>query len=142
MNYDFQQTRFSKSLLSGLATATIVIIACLVYAFIYRHLTNFTLSTIVNVTSIIFTAFIVCVIAGIVFYILVPYLHQKKLMYTGLLVVLTAIFIVIGLVSHRSANPIISEQFRGLYIGVVSIIGLSCAFLIPYFTSHKNAFFD
>jgi hypothetical protein len=142
MNYDFQQTRFSKSLLSGLATATIVIIACLIYAFIYRHVTNFTLSMIVNVTSIIFTSFIVCVIAGIAFYVIVPYLHQKTLLYTGLFIALTVIFIVIGLVGHRSANPAIAEQFRGLYIGVVSIIGLCCAFLLPYFTSHKNAFFD
>lgn len=142
MNYDVQQTRFSKSILSGVATASLVVIACLLYAFIYRNITGFALSQIVNITSIIFASFIVCAVAGIAFYFIVPYLHQKRAVYTALFVALTAIFIVTGLFSHRSANPLISEQFRGLYIGVVSIIGLSCAFVVPYFTSHKNAFFE
>jgi len=142
MNYDFQQTRFSRSVLSGLATGTIVIIASLLYNYIYRNITDFTVSWIVNVTSIIFSSFIVCVIGGILFYLIVPYWQKNKLIYTALFVIITIVFILIGLSSHRSPDPAISQHFRVLFIGDVCIIGFSCAFLIPWFALHKNAFFD
>jgi len=142
MNYDYEQTAFSKCLMAGLATGIIIIPINLIYNFIYRHITSFSLSLVINVTSIIFSSFILCMLAGLVFYFIVPYLKKSKNIYTLLFLVITAVVILLGLHFQRSDNPIVSNQFRGLYLGDVIISGLASAFLIPWLATHKNVFFN
>lgn len=141
MNYDYEQSPLSKSILSGVATGIIAAIANLLYNFIYRNITNFSMSWIINVSSIIFGSFILCVLAGLLFYFIVPYLKKKRNIYTILFLIITVAVILLGLNIHRSDNPQLSEQFRGLYFGVVIILGICCTLLIPWFASHKNSFF-
>lgn len=141
MNYDYEQTNFSKCILAGLATGIIIIPLNLIYNFICRHLTGFSLSLIINVTWVIFASFIICILAGLLFYFIVPYLKKSKNIYTVLFVVLTILVILLGLHFQRTNDPVVSNQFKELYFGDVIIAGLAAAFLIPWFATHKNAFF-
>lgn len=141
MNYDYEQTAFSKCVLAGLATGITIIPINLVYNYIYRHITGFSLAWIINITWIIFASFIICVLAGFLFYFIVPYLKKSKNLYSILFVIITIVAILLGLYIQRSDNPVISQQFRGLYMGNVVITGIASAFLIPWLAQHKNAFF-
>ena len=141
MDYDFEQTTFSKCLLAGLATGILIIPLSLVYNFIYRHVTNFTISWIINVTLIIFASFIVSIIAGLLYYFIVPYLKKSANIYTLLFIVITIVVVYLGFQIQRSDSALITKQFRGLYLGDVIITGLATAFIIPWLARHKNAFF-
>lgn len=141
MDYDYEQTAFSKCLMAGLATGIIIIPINLLYNFIYRNITSFTLSWVINITSTIFASFIICVIAGLLFYFIVPYLKKSKNLYSLLFIILTIVVIFLGLSFQRSNDPVVSSQFRGLYLGDVIITGIATAFFIPWLARHKNAFF-
>ncbi len=141
MDYDYEQTAFSKCLMAGLATGIIIIPINLLYNFIYRNITSFTLSWVINITSTIFASFIICVIAGLIFYFIVPYLKKSKNLYSLLFIILTIVVIFLGLSFQRSNDPVVSRQFRGLYLGDVIITGIATAFFIPWLARHKNAFF-
>jgi len=141
MNYEYEQTNFSKCLLAGVATGITIIPISLIYNFIYRHFTNFAVSWVINVTSIIFASFILSTLAGLLYYFLVPFLKKSKNLYTLLFIVLTVAVIFLGFHMQRSNNPVISNQFRGLYLGDVVITGIAIAFLIPWLARHKNSFF-
>lgn len=142
MDYDYEQTALSKCILAGLATGIIIIPISLVYNFIYRHVTSFSLSWVINVTWVIFSSFIICILAGLLFYFIVPYLKKSKMTYYLLFIIITIVVIFFGLHFQRSDSLILSEQFRGLYFGDVIITGIASAFLIPWLAQHKNAFFD
>ncbi len=141
MNYDYEQTAFSKCIMAGLATGIIIIPINLIYNFIYRHITGFSLSLVINITWVIFASFILCILASLVFYFIFSYLKKSRNIYILLFLVITVIVILLGLHFHRSDNPIISNQFRGLYLGDIIISGLASSFLIPWLATHKNAFF-
>ncbi len=141
MNYDYEQTGLSKCIMAGLATGIIIIPINLLYNYIYRHITSFSLSSIINVTFTIFASFIICILAGLLFYFIVPYLKKSKNLYSLLFIIITIVVIFLGLHIQRSDNPVVSKQFRGLYLGDVIITGIATAFFIPWIVRHKNAFF-
>ncbi len=142
MNYDYEQTAFSKCVMAGLATGIIIIPVNLIYNFIYRHITGFSMSLAINVTSIIFSSFILCMLASLLFYFIVPYLNKSKNIYFLLVLVITAVVIFSGFHFQRSDNLIIAEQFKKLYLGDVIISGLASTFLLPWLATHKNVFFN
>lgn len=141
MDYDYEQTALSKCIMAGLATGITIIPINLLYNYIYRHITNFSISWVINVTSSIFASFIICIIAGFLFYFIVPYLKKSKNLYSLLFIIMTIVVIFLGLHIQRSDNPVVSRQFRGLYLGDVIITGIATAFFIPWLARHKNAFF-
>lgn len=142
MDYDYEQTALSRCILAGLATGITIIPLNLIYNFIYRHITSFSLSWVINITWVIFASFIICILSGLLFYFIVPYLKKSKAIYSILFVILIIVVIFLGLHFQRSESPVLSQQFRGLYFGDVLITGIACAFVIPWLVQHKNPFFN
>jgi FtsH-binding integral membrane protein len=141
MNYETQTGPFYKSLMAGLFGGIIVTLANLAYNFVYRGVTRFNPSEIINVTSIIFISLLLSLIAGILYYVIVPYAHKSKLVYMILFAVLTVVVTYVAFTVQRSSNPNVSAQFHGLFAGIVIITGLTDALLIPYMAKHKNPAF-
>ena len=132
---------FYKSLMSGLFTGMIITTLNLVYNFIYRDVTNFSPSSFVNVTSIIFVSILVSLVAGLIYFFIVAYAKKTSILYNLLFLVLTAFVTYVAFTVHRSADARVSDQFHGLFAGIVIITGLTDALLIPYFVTHRNAIF-
>jgi len=138
METDINHGPFYKSLMGGLFAGIVITIVNLAYNFLYRDLTSFNPSYLVNVTSIIFISIVFSVLAGIMYYLIVPYAKKSNVLFIFLFIVLTALLTYVAFTVHRSVNLKVSTQFQGLFAGLVLITGLIDAFLIPYMVEHKN----
>ncbi|MFL9483649.1 hypothetical protein ACI6Q2_12790 [Chitinophagaceae bacterium LWZ2-11] len=138
MTYDYQQTPFSKAVFTGLFCGLAATLACLGYDLFFRLDTGFTLSSIVNVASIIFFTLSVLVAAGIIYHLLTRNLRIGKVVFIILFLLLTAFTLwkISGV--ERSPDIIITHQFRKLVSGIISIIGVCTFFLIPYLYGNKK----
>jgi len=142
MNYESEHGPFYKSLMAGLFGGIVVTLANLVYNFIYRGVTRFNPSELVNVTSIIFISILLSIVAGILYYLIVPYAHKSKLIYIALFIALTIFVTYTAFSVDRSSDLHVSAQFHGLLAGIVAITGVTDALLIPYMAKNKNMIFD
>lgn len=140
MNYDYQQTEFSKSLMAGLFAGLIATLINLVFDFFYRDFTGFQLSQIINVPSIIMASTLLLMIAGLVFYVFHHYIKNGTTLYSIVFLLLTIACAYFAMHVQRSPDPIISESFRWLLSGVVIILGGTAAFYIPYLFKHHTIF--
>lgn len=141
MNYETEHGQFYKSLMSGLFGGIVVTLVNLIYNFIYRGITRFNPSQFVNVTTIIFVSLLLSIVAGILYYVIVPYGKKSKTLYITLFILLTVFVTYTAFTVQRSNDANVTSQFHGLFAGIVIITGLIDALLIPYMATHKNVIF-
>jgi len=127
--------------MAGLFAGIIITLANLIFNFIYRGITRFNPSEMVNVTSIIFVSLILSMVAGILYYLIVPYANKNQVIFIALFILLTIALTYVAFHVSRSSNPNVSSQFHGLFAGIVLISGITNAVLIPYMAKHKNSVF-
>jgi hypothetical protein len=138
METEIEHGSFYKSLMAGLFSGIVVTIANLIFNYIYRSITRFNPSQIVNVTSIIFVSIILSVLAGILYYLIVPYGQKSKFVFIILFFVLAVIVTYLAFNVTRSSDVNVSSQFHGLFAGIVIISGIVNGLLIPYMARNKN----
>ncbi|MEX6687269.1 hypothetical protein QTN47_07170 [Danxiaibacter flavus] len=138
MNYDYQQTGFSKAVLTGLFAGLMATLACLAYDFFYRLNTGFTMSAIINVPSIIIACHILLLVCGMLYFVFKNKIKKGSIIFIGLFVILTVYLIVKGEGVERSPIHQLTVQFRGLLLGMIVIIGLCASILIPYLSGNKK----
>lgn len=142
MNYDYPQTRLSKDLLTGVFAGILATLANLAYDYFYRDFAKFYPSEIINVSSIIFGTMLLFTIAGIIYYLLTKFIKRGDIVYIVIFCALSVFCFIGSMHVNRSADPNITEEFRGLLLGTVAISGLMVAFLIPYLTRHDTLYID
>ncbi|QEC66364.1 hypothetical protein FRZ67_03245 [Panacibacter ginsenosidivorans] len=140
MNYDYQQTDFSKALMAGLFAGIVATLANLGYDFFYRDITGFQLSQIINVASIIIASTLLLTIAGIGFYFFKHNIKKGGIIYRLIFFVLTFLCVYLSVHVQRSTDPIVSNEFRGLLTGIVIILGGLAVFFIPYLFDHDEIY--
>lgn len=140
MNYDYQQTEFSKSLMAGLFAGLIATLVNLAYDFFYRDVTGFALSEIINVPTIIMASTLLLMIAGLIFYLFHHYMKNGSIVYRIIFLLLTVLCIYLAMHVQRSADPILSNEFQWLLSGVVLILGGTATFYLPYLFDHDKIF--
>lgn len=129
--------------MAGLATGIVATIVNLIFNSAYRGITRLSLSvSVINVSTIIFATVLLCVIAGLVYHFIVFYLKKSYVIFVALFIVLTVLAFLSAFIIHRSADPGVSKTFEGLYAVLAITTGLSGAFGVPWFATHKNFFFD
>jgi len=141
MNYEVEQGPFYRSLMAGLFVGITVTLANLIFNFIYRGITRFNPSQLINVTSIIFVSLLLSLVAGILYYVIVPYARKSKTVFISVFIVATALVTYAAFLVQRSNDANVSAQFHGLLAGIVLITGITDALLIPYLAKHKNIAF-
>lgn len=139
MDYDYQQTDFSKAVLAGLFAGIAATVANLVYDYIYRDITSYWPSEIINVSSIIVATTLLLTIAGIIFHLFRKYIKNGGTGYLIVFTVLTLLCIYWAMHVQRSIDPVVTEEFRQLLSGVVIISGVG-VLLIPYLYNHAKIF--
>jgi cellobiose-specific phosphotransferase system component IIC len=139
MDYEFRKFPFlTIALFSGLFSGFLLTLVNLVYDFVYRGITNYSYSQIINVSSIIFLSILLLVVAGFLYYFLVKFVKRGDLIYSALLIAGT-VLLTVSLVSHNYAQPY-AGGFKWLSAGEVICTGVFAAFCVPYFAKHNEAF--
>lgn len=139
MDYDFPKSSFYKSLMTGLFVGITVTLLCLVFNYFYRMATGFHLSSIINISTIIFSVNILFLLLGVLFYGLRAASRRGELFFIVLMVLLTLFFVWRADLAHRTNDVLLNMQFRGLLIGDIVVMGLCGALLLP-FLFHNKAF--
>jgi hypothetical protein len=140
-DFEFEPRPLTKCILAALLTGLIASLADETYNFIYRAATGFTPSEIINVSSLIFITLTVFMVFGILYFLLTRLGKRTDLVYIVITLILTVIGFIIGTGVQRSTDQHVNDVFRWLFIGIELIIGLSAAFLSPYFIRHYRIFF-
>ena len=140
MNYDYKQTEFSKAVLSGLFAGIIATCASLLFNMIFRSITQFNPSAIINVSSIIIGSVLVLTIAGLLFYFFQHYIKGGSILFRIFFLLLTAIAIYFSMQVQRSTDATVSKQFEELLSGIVLISGIFITFYIPYLFNHEHIY--
>lgn len=140
MNYDYEQTDFSKAVLAGLFAGILATLVNLAYDYVYRDISGFGLSEIINVASIILVSTLLLTIAGLIFYFLQHNIKGGDKIYIIIFLALTAFCIYGALHVQRSPDPVISDEFRKLLLGIVIISGGLASLFIPYLYKHEKIF--
>src|SRR4051794_12876664 len=119
MNKTQQPLSFTKAILTGLFTGIMVSLLCLFYDQIYRHITDFSLSQIINVSTIIFITNLLLLVSGILYYVFIKSFRGGEIIYIILFALLT-IFCLwkAGSVERSNVQQQI-VQFRGLLRGMI-----------------------
>jgi hypothetical protein len=136
-----QQSYLSKTVLAGVFAGIAGTLMNLGYDFIFRMRTEFPLSQVVNVSTIIFSTMLFFTVAGVVYFFL-SRVKKGELLYIVLLLALGALSMkgVAGV--NRSPIALISEEFRYLIFGILGINFLLATFGIPYLMHHQHIFLD
>ena len=132
MNHDYEPTEFSKSLLAGVFAGIAATVLGLVYNAWFREKAGFSLSEIINVSTIIFILILMVTIAGLIFYLFHHYLRQGTIIFQGAAILVTILLAVGAMQVQRSSDPLISKEFRELLLGIICITGACTIFIIPF----------
>jgi hypothetical protein len=117
-------SRFYRATLTALFSGIMATVLCLGYDIFYRDATGFELSGFITVSSIIFIVNIIFLIAGIIYAIFLDLFKKADLVFDVVFLLLIAFLIWVTLGIQRSPIHAESVQFRGLFIGILVIIGI------------------
>ena len=132
MNYDYEQTELSKAVLSGLFAGIMATCASLLFNMIFRGITQFNPSAIINVSSIIIGSVLILTIAGLLFYFFQHYIKGGSILFRIFFLIVTVVAIYFSMQVQRPGDAAVSKQFEELLSGIVLISGAFIIFYIPY----------
>jgi drug/metabolite transporter (DMT)-like permease len=136
MNRDYEQTEFSKALLAGVFAGIAATVLSLIYNIVFRGVTGFPLSLLINVSTVIFCLLVVVTVAGLIFYLFHHYL-KRGAMFFQIAAVLVTVLLVLGTMQvQRSNDLVLAREFRELLLGIVLITGVCTVFVIPFLFNH------
>lgn len=136
MNYDYEQTDFSKSVLAGAFAGITAVVLSLFFNSFFRGISGFYLSELINVSTIIFILMVVVTLAGVIFYFFQRYFKRGAIIFQLAGIIVTALLFTGAMYVQRSDNPLLSTEFRELLMGIISISALCVVFIIPFLFRH------
>jgi hypothetical protein len=136
MNSYEQHTPLSNALMTALFGGLVSTILSLFYNIFFRLATDFPLSEIINVSSIIFLINLIFLIIGLIYYFISRSSARGNTVYLVFMIVLLVIVLWLTHGIQRSDNPQYAHGFRGLLTGIIVIMGIN-ALLIPYLINKK-----
>jgi hypothetical protein len=134
-------TPFSKATLTGVFAGIVTTLLCLTYNILFRENTGFSLSELINVSSLIFLVNLIFLFLGIAYYFFAAYIRKGGFVYTLVFIGLTVYTSLQSMRVHRSDDLLLNTQFHHLLLGLVLIIGIAGSAGIP-FLFHNKQFSD
>ena len=125
MEPNFSSPNVYKPLMAGLFVGILATVFNIFYDVMYRESTGFELSTIINVSTLIFGTLLFMIIAGSIYAILQRITKQATIVYLVLFVVLIILGLRFALHVYRSDNPVENSEFHQLFSAIMIITGLA-----------------
>lgn len=138
MNHDYEETPFSKSVLSGVFAGIAATVFILIYNFIYRGGTAFPLSEIINVSTVIFASLIILTVTGVIFHFFIKHMKSGMIVYIILFSIFTILAALGSMHVTRTADQVLNTEFHELLLGTVIILGICAVVAIPFFYKTKH----
>ena len=134
------RTRFSDIVLTGVFAGIAATLLSMVYYLAFKDITGYPLSSLLNVSSLIFVINTIFLGIGFLYYWLSGKSKKGNILYMLVSIALTAVAIYMTTTSHRSDIKLIDLEFHELIGGILAIMGLTAAFGIPFL--FNNRFFN
>src|SRR5437016_1321828 len=92
MDYEFRRPPLlTIALFAGLFTGILVAVVNLIYDFIYRAMTNYSFSEIINVTSLIFFLILLLIVAGFIYFLLKKFTKRGDIIFRAFYIIATIV---------------------------------------------------
>jgi hypothetical protein len=128
---------FFKAMMTGLFVGIIDTVICLCFNIAYRNMTGYTPSSLINVSSLIFSVNLLLLVIGIIYFVFLSLFKKGDIIYSVVFVCLTILLIWKTEGLNRFSDPKLDSGFRGLLGGIILILGLSASSLPFLFHSRK-----
>jgi len=114
-----------RPVMAGLFVGIIATVFNVFYDVMYRESTGFELSTIINVSTLIFGTLLLTVFAGSIYAILAQFIKRPALVYIIIFGLLAILCLRFALHVYRTDNPLQNQEFHQLFAAIVIITGLA-----------------
>jgi hypothetical protein len=139
----YEKPVFTKAILAGLFSGFFSTCVALFYNIVYRGMTHYNPSQLINISSIIFSTLILAVVAGVVLYLCITYIKTGGVIIFRVLFLILFVVLAMAAVRFQSGPGLpMYEGFTGLLFGLDIIFGVFIVILIPYFYKHHELFLD
>lgn len=135
------QSRLSDVVLTSVFAGFATTLLCMIYYLVYKKITGYPFSSLLNVSSLIFGINTLFVTIGCVYYLFIYYFRRADLLYILVSALLTAAAVWYASTTHRSDIGLINVEFHQLLIGLLIIIGLAATVGLPLLY-HNRKFHD
>ncbi len=135
------QTRFSSALLTSVFAGLGATLLCMVYYLVFKDITGFPFSSIINVSSLIFIINLIFIVVGLIYSFFVRFSRKGEVLYIILFVLITLLSLFAAINAHRSDDLLLNHEFHQLLAGLVGIMGI-CAFVFIPILYHSRKFID
>src|SRR5256885_9243432 len=136
-NYDFRKSVFCRAMMTGEFVGFVSTIIALVYNIFYRDETGYLPADIINVSSLIFAMNLIFWVIGIIYYFFLVSFKKGDLIYLILFAIAILYFLIKTFSVHRSSDHLVNNEFKGLLIGILIIMGIG-TLIIPLLFHNKK----
>ena len=114
-----------KPIMAGVFVGIIATVFNIFYDVMYRESTGFELSTIINVSTLIFGTLLLTLFAGSIYALLAQFLKKPALVFIIIFGLLAILCLRFALHVYRTDNPLENQEFHQLFVAIVTITGLA-----------------
>lgn len=123
--------RFTKVIMTAVYTGILGTLLAMAYDLYYVKTLHFPLSEIINVATIIFAVNLLFFAIGFIFYGMISSFKGGETVFIVLFIALTLMGISKASGVHRTDDPVVNIQFRHLLSGIIIIMGVLAAVIMP-----------
>ncbi|MEP6724811.1 MAG: hypothetical protein ABJC98_03295 [Bacteroidota bacterium] len=132
MEKDFEKTMFYRSFMTCVFAGLIGTVLCMFYDLAFVQIMNFPLSSIINVSTLIFAVNVTFLVVGALYYCSVKFARLGEIIYIALFILITAFMLLKIQGFQRTGDAVINTQFRWLSSGIIIILGSLAAIAVPF----------
>jgi hypothetical protein len=137
MNYEFQQSPFSKAILTSVFIGFFATLVCLIYNIIFRESTGYLPADFINVSSLIFAVNLIFLVVGLLYFVFFNFIKKGDVFFEILFGLLTIFCVWEAAHAHMENSPVLTSEFRTLLIGTIIIMGIGIE-LVPLLFHNKK----
>jgi positive regulator of sigma E activity len=137
MEQDFPKTTFYDAMMTSVFVGFFATIICLAYDLVFRSETGYPLTSLINVSTIIFSVMLIFLVIGVIYYGLIAAFKKADIVFILLFLLLAVLFSWMTGTVHRSDNPEFNTEFKDLLLGIIIIAGAACV-CIPLLYHNKK----
>ena len=134
-----EKTITSNAILTAVFAGIVATLLSIVYYLVFKDVTDFPYSKLINVSSLIFIINTIFLVIGFIYYMFIKISKRADLIFIICMFVLTAVAVWGASGVHRTNNGLINQEFHQLLIGLILIIGVTAFAGMP-FLYHNKAF--
>lgn len=133
-----EKTTTSSAILTAVFAGIIATLLSFVYYLVFKEITGFPYSLLINVASLIFIINTIFLAIGFIYYLFLKISRRADLVFIVCMFVLTAIAGWAASGIHRADSPVVNQEFHQLLIGLILIIGITAFAGMPFLYHNKT----